>query len=493
LENSLRNAYEHGVFVVAAAGNAPEGGSAVNLDVNPRYPVCFDRDSNENFVYGVAATDSIDRKATFSNYGASCVDISAPGERVVSTQVSIDGDENFSEAYGGYYSGTSVAAPLVSGLVALMYSLDKNLTSKQVMNILTETSFDINPFNPDYFGRLGRGRIEAAQAVRKVAERLAGTGEPTVAPVSTASLTPSGSNPNLIVAAPGSGRAPEVRLFTEDGVFVRGFNAFPESFTGGVSLAIGNFDGTSRSSIVTGALAGGGPHVRIFDINTRPIGGFFAYDEAFRGGVSVAAADVTGDGIDEIVTGAGPGGGPHVRIFDKRGQPIGGFFAYDEAFRGGIDVAVGELDGERGAEIVVVPGKGKSEARVYSTKGEFKYSLVPFGDSYRSGMQVDVEDLDGDGVAEIIIRGRASDGTTAAAVYGDGEYLGDGGSVPDISASSSGMTGTVSAAVQRTVWGALKGEAPLVTLTASPTQPELPFYAYETSFAGGVQAGLVRR
>jgi len=71
LENSLRNAYEHGVFVVAAAGNAPEGGSAVNLDVNPRYPVCFDRDSNENFVYGVAATDSIDRKATFSNYGAS--------------------------------------------------------------------------------------------------------------------------------------------------------------------------------------------------------------------------------------------------------------------------------------------------------------------------------------------------------------------------------------------------------------------------------------
>src|SRR5437763_839430 len=69
--------------------------------------------------------------------------------------------------------------------------------------------------------------------------------------------------------------------------------------------------------IVTGAGPGGGPHVRVFNNNGDGTAvSFFPYASGFGGGVHVAAGDVDGDGIPEIITGAGPGGGPHVRVFD---------------------------------------------------------------------------------------------------------------------------------------------------------------------------------
>jgi subtilisin family serine protease len=486
LDQALRRAYDHGVFVVAAAGNAPEGQPATNLDVSPHYPVCFDRDSSVNYVYGVAGTDQNDRKAQFSNYGASCVDISAPGERIVSTQLHFPGHNDFSEPYGGYYNGTSVAAPLVSGLVALMFSLDRNLTPRQVMNLLMETSEDIDSLNPEYFGRLGRGRIQADQAVRRVLNLRSGAAAEPVTP--TAVLAPPKTQGQYVIAAPGAGRAPEVRLFTSDGLYVRSFNAYPESFRGGVSLAIGDFDGTDSNSIVTGALTGGGPHVRIFDINTRPIGGFFAYDPAFTGGVEVDTADLDGDGIDEIITGAGPGGGPHVRMFDKRGLSVGGFFAFESYYRGGVDVAAGDLNADGSTEIVVAPGEGRSEVRVYNAKGQHLYSLLPFGPHYDRGYQVEMGDLNGDGETELVIRGYNADGTVNTAVYnGAREYLGDGGSVPDLSVSAIGANQPQF--THRTAWGHLN--EPLVTMTATSSRPAISFHAFESSFRGGVRAVLV--
>ena len=109
--------------------------------------------------------------------------------------------------------------------------------------------------------------------------------------------------------------------------------------------------------IVTGADAGSIPIVRVFDAVDGFFGGdgnadelysFLAYDAAFRGGVRVAVGYVTGDGTPDIITGAGYGGYPHVRVFDgltgqQAAGPIGSFFAFTTAFMGGVYVAAGGL------------------------------------------------------------------------------------------------------------------------------------------------------
>ena len=86
---------------------------------------------------------------------------------------------------------------------------------------------------------------------------------------------------------------------------------------------------------------GGGPHVqgRSAAPTWRVLASFFAYDAAFTGGVRVAAGDLNGDGRADIITGAGPGGGPHVKAFNGlTTTELESFFAFDPAFTGGVFV-----------------------------------------------------------------------------------------------------------------------------------------------------------
>jgi hypothetical protein len=117
------------------------------------------------------------------------------------------------------------------------------------------------------------------------------------------------------------------------------FFAYAQTLRSGITVASGDINGDGTDEIITGAGPGGGPHVRIFDRQGNVIGQFFAYAQTLRSGITVASGDINGDGTDEIITGAGPGGGPHVRIFDRQGNVIGQFFAYAQDFRGGVAVS----------------------------------------------------------------------------------------------------------------------------------------------------------
>jgi FG-GAP repeat protein len=132
-----------------------------------------------------------------------------------------------------------------------------------------------------------------------------------------------------------------VRVFGADGIQRQAFFAYAPAFTGGVFVAAGDIDGDGLADIVTGADAGGGPHVVAFSgADLHVLRSFYAYSPFFFGGVRVAVGDLDLDGYAEIITAAGPGGGPHVRVFDgATGTETTGFYAFNAAFAGGVFVA----------------------------------------------------------------------------------------------------------------------------------------------------------
>lgn len=200
-----------------------------------------------------------------------------------------------------------------------------------------------------------------------------------------------GDSAKEVISAAGRGGAPHVVVTTTEGNVLASFYAYSQSFTGGVSVAAADVDNDGKDEIITGAGPGGGPHLRVFDGNGTAHGnGFFAYAPNYFGGLNVAAGNVDQDSAAEIVTGTRPGGGPHVAFFNADGSKVGGgngFYAYDPAFNGGVSVAVGNVDGDPDHEIVTGPYvNGDPHVRIFTTivggstgPGFYAYSRIPAG------------------------------------------------------------------------------------------------------------------
>jgi Peptidase family M23 len=162
-----------------------------------------------------------------------------------------------------------------------------------------------------------------------------------------------------------------------------------ETFGGAVTVAAANLDKDSDIEYVTGAGPGGGPLVKAFDKDGKQLTSFYAYDANFSGGIDVTAADVDNDGIAEIITAAGPGGGPHIKIFKLNGTLVKEFFAYDTNFRGGVNISAADMDKDGKAEIVTGPGAGGGpHVKVFKADGTLKSELMAYDPNFHGGVDV---------------------------------------------------------------------------------------------------------
>lgn len=147
LRDAIQEAGDSGSLFIAAAGN-----DSVDNDADPHYPSNYELSN----VIAVAATDNRDALASFSNYGKNTVHVSAPGKNILST---VKGGDY------AIYSGTSMAAPHVSGIAALIWGANPSWTAAEVKERLITTSTPVAALKKK---SVSRGRVNAYNAFHKI-------------------------------------------------------------------------------------------------------------------------------------------------------------------------------------------------------------------------------------------------------------------------------------------------------------------------------------
>ncbi|HEY2911635.1 MAG TPA: FG-GAP repeat protein, partial [Gemmataceae bacterium] len=235
--------------------------------------------------------------------------------------------------------------------------------------------------------------------------------------------------PTILVGVD-AGVPSSIQQYTPAGTLANTFNPFP-GFAGGLRVAVGDFTGDGSLDYAVGTGPGIPAEVKIIDGTTGSVLFDVQPFDSFDGGVFVAAGSISGNGVDSLVITPDQGGGPRVEVYQfESGQftRTNNFFALENPFfRGGARAAVGDINADGFADVIVAAGFGGGPVvEVYDGRTldqQQKQSiLIPdfyaFDSSLRNGAYVAMGDIDGDGFGDLVIGAGPGGGPRVLVVSG---------------------------------------------------------------------------
>jgi hypothetical protein len=223
--------------------------------------------------------------------------------------------------------------------------------------------------------------------------------------------------------AEGTGNAAVVKVLDgKTGTRIASYFPFPGSFRGGVSVALRDVTGDKRADVIVGSGPGMTTQVKVYNGATRKlVAAFSPFAPSFHGGVSVAAVDVNADRKADIVVGSGAGTPATVEVFDAATQLLlDSFSPFTPTFRDGVSVAAASLNGKPAVIVGSDPGT-TAVVRAFAPKTHARlWSLDAFSPTFSGGAAVAAGVLaDGSGPAVVLGAGAGGgsqikilDGTT---------------------------------------------------------------------------------
>ncbi|HOX60582.1 MAG TPA: putative glycoside hydrolase [Candidatus Magasanikbacteria bacterium] len=196
----------------------------------------------------------------------------------------------------------------------------------------------------------------------------------------------------------------KITIWRSNGRLYAKIYPYTGNYTGTLRIAVGDLNGDSRAEIYVAPSAGRAGALKVFSIYGETIReDWYPKGEKYRGGMSIAVARQS-NGEKFLVVGAGENSESRVSIFDSEYNLINEWLAFDKKFVGGINVAVGNIDGVGNDEVVVSAGRGLAPiVKIFSLDGEKLMGEFRPGAVTPDGLNV--LDVDFDGRAEILTSG----------------------------------------------------------------------------------------